>query len=129
MNRIRIATWLLVGVQMVHSVEEYLLGFDRRFPVFVWYNTQFSSVGQGMFFAFNLSIVVMMALLSLVAFSDWWRERFPFLLAGIELVNGLNHILFSVFTGGYYPGLISGLFFIPVALWLLAGRKRSCLKD
>lgn len=34
-----------------------------------------------MFFAFNISIVVMMALLSLVAFSDWWRERFPVLLA------------------------------------------------
>lgn len=34
-----------------------------------------------MFFAFNLSIVVTMALLSLVAFSDWWRERFPVLFA------------------------------------------------
>lgn len=34
-----------------------------------------------MFFAFNISIVVMMALLSLVAFSDWWRGRFPVLLA------------------------------------------------
>jgi hypothetical protein len=47
----------------------------------VWYNTHCASVGQGMFFAFNLSIVVMMAMLSLVAFSDWWRERLPVLLA------------------------------------------------
>jgi len=31
-----------------------------------------------MFFALNSSIVVMMAL---VAFSDWWRERLPVLLA------------------------------------------------
>lgn len=33
-----------------------------------------------MFFAINLSIVMMMAWLSLVAFSDWWCERFPVLL-------------------------------------------------
>lgn len=125
MSRICIATWLLVGIQMVHSVEEYFTGFDRRFPVFVWYNTHFSSVGQGVFFAFNVSIVVMMALLSLVAFSERLRGRFPFILAWIELINGVNHILFSVLSGGYYPGLVSGLFFIPVAIWLLAGREPS----
>jgi hypothetical protein len=28
-------------------------------------------------------------------------------------------------TGGYYPGLISGLFFIPATLWLHAGRERG----
>jgi len=42
-----------------------------------------------MFFAFNISIVEMMALLSLVAFSDWWRERFPVLLA-IKAVSSLE---------------------------------------
>jgi hypothetical protein len=47
----------------------------------VWYNSQFLSVGQWKFFDFNLFIVVMMVLLSLVAFSDWWRERVPVLLA------------------------------------------------
>jgi hypothetical protein len=55
----------------------------------VWYNSNFSPVGQGMFFAFNLSIVVMMELLSLVVFSDWWRERFPVLLA-IKVESALD---------------------------------------
>jgi len=49
-----------------------------------------------MFFAFNLSIVVTMALLSLVAFSDWWRERFPVLLA-IKAKSSLDWKLLAEF--------------------------------
>jgi len=123
MNKIKIATFCLIIAQVIHSTEEYVFGFYTQFPVFVFYDKAFSTISQGMFFAFNVSLVTLLIFCSLIAFFQWWRKRFPIIFAIIELTNGIYHILWAVFLGKYFPGVISGLFFIPCSIYIIKNYK------
>ncbi|MBF0104564.1 MAG: HXXEE domain-containing protein [Deltaproteobacteria bacterium] len=129
MNKIKIATLCLVVVQIIHSIEEYFLGFYKQFPVFVFYNKAFSSIGQGMFFAFNISLVVLLLFCFLFVFFQWWRLRFPIILAIIEFINGTHHILWAVVLHKYFPGVVSGLLFIPASIIIIKNYKLLFRQD
>lgn len=123
MNKIRIAILSLIVIQVIHSTEEYIFGFYKQFPVFVFYNKEFSTVGQGMFFAFNVSLLVLLIFCFLLAFFQWWRLRFPIIFAIIELANGIYHLLWTTVSGKYFPGVVSGLFFIPISIYIIKNYK------
>jgi hypothetical protein len=113
--------WAVVGlvvIQVLHSLEEIFLRFYDRFPLFRFYEGIFTSTAQGMFLAFNVSLWLMLILGSLLAFSKWWRIRFPLFFAVIEALNGLYHLSMTVFTMTYFPGVVSGLFYFPLSLYI-----------
>ena len=123
MNKIKTATLCLIIIQVIHSTEEYLLGFYKQFPVFIFYNKAFSTVGQGMFFAFNVSLVVLLIFCFIIAYFQWWRFRFPIIFAIIELINGIYHLVWTIALGKYFPGVVSGLFYIPFSIYIIKNYK------
>ena len=106
MNKIKTATLCLIIIQ-----------------VFIFYNKAFSTVGQGMFFAFNVSLVALLIFCFLLAYFQWWRFRFPIIFAIIELINGIYHLVWTTVLGKYFPSVVSGLFFIPFNIYIIRNYK------
>ena len=123
MNKITTATLCLIIIQVIHSTEEYILAFYKQFPGFIFYDNAFSTVGQGMFFAFNISLVALLIFCFLLAFFQWWRFRFPIIFATIELINGIYHLVWTIVLGKYFPGVLSGLFFVPFSIYIIKNYK------
>ncbi|NND06479.1 MAG: HXXEE domain-containing protein [Saprospiraceae bacterium] len=103
--------WLLPATIFIHQLEEYY----GQFPL--WYsnllNAQLSNqdfiyinaVGLFIFTAFSLSYIFNKNNIILVA------------LGTLVFVNGIAHLLLSVFTFSYSPGTISGLvLFLPLGI-------------
>jgi len=103
--------WLLPATILVHQLEEYF----GQFPI--WYsnllNAQLSNqdfiiingVGLFLFTVFSLSYIFNKNNLILVA------------LGTLVFVNGMIHLLLSIFTFSYSPGTISGIvLFIPLGI-------------
>jgi len=52
--------------------------------------------------------------------------KFSLSIAGLVLVNGALHILSSIFTKSYSPGLITSLiFYLPVSIYIFANLNLS----
>lgn len=103
--------WLLPATILVHQLEEYF----GQFPL--WYsnllNAQLSNqdfiainvCGLFIFTGFSLSYIFNKNSLILVA------------LGTLVFVNGIVHLLLSIFTFSYSPGSISGvILFIPLGI-------------
>jgi hypothetical protein len=124
MRKVQWAVIGLVLVQIVHSLEEIHFRFYDQFPLFRIYEKIFTSVAQGMFFAFNVSLWLMLILGCLLVFSKWWRVHFPLIFAVVEMLNGLFHLAVTVFTLKYFPGVISGLFYFPLSIYIFKYYKK-----
>ena len=90
-----------LAIFLVHACEEFLTGFQRRFPALVgdhWTDTQFLVFNTAWFVTFVLA--------------GWGlRRRRPlavlivlFLALGGGIGNGVAHLLLVVMQGSYFPG-------------------------
>ena len=90
--------------QSAHFAEELATGFHERFPVLLG----LAPWSLWFFVPFNL---IWLALWTLSVFGLAARRRaalFPLWFLGLGCVaNGIAHPLFSLRTGGYFPGLVS----------------------
>jgi hypothetical protein len=107
---------IAIAIQALHSGEEYLAGFPRKFPAFFgyeWSNRQFV--------VFNL---VCFALFLLAALGLWlkfrlaWLVVFSFAIVG-EIGNGVGHLALSIAQRKYFPGAISAPVVLVVGVVLL----------
>ncbi|HZS10545.1 MAG TPA: HXXEE domain-containing protein [Blastocatellia bacterium] len=93
-----------IAVQCAHFCEEYLTGFQTRFPGLAGYRWS-----DGLFVAFNL---IWLCWFVLAAVGGLYRVRLAYLvvwffaLAG-GIGNGIVHPVLSIIQGGYFPGLIT----------------------
>jgi hypothetical protein len=55
----------------------------------------------------------------LLVFRPKWRRRFVFIFAVGELLNGCYHLVWTILAGRYFPGAVSGIFFIPLSIYLI----------
>lgn len=110
-------TLLAIAVQCVHFTEEYLTGFQCRFPLlmgYVWSDARFLT--------FNMT---WLAIFVLAALGVYRRVALAYLvilflaLAG-GLGNGIGHLLLCVRQGGYFPGAITAPICLLVGIGLLA---------
>jgi len=93
-----------IAVQCLHFYEEYLTGFQNRFPMIFGYEWS-----DHLFVGFNL---VWLAIFTLAALGVMHRvpiASFPvwFFAIAAGLANGIGHPLLSLREGGYFPGLIT----------------------
>ncbi len=90
--------------QAAHFAEELLTGFHERFPALF----SLAPMSLQFFVLFNLA---WLAIWSLCAWGLAARRRaalFPLWFLGIGCIaNGVAHPSFSVFAGGYFPGLVT----------------------
>ncbi len=122
-RRSRAAFGLLILAQAAHSVEEYVYRLFDVFGPARFISSLFSS---------NIAIGFAIANVGIVLFGVWCylgRVRAPHQSARgfawfwtcLEFANGLGHVVLSVRSGGYFPGLGTAPLLI-VASSYLGGR-------
>jgi len=106
-----------IAIQGLHFYEEYLTGFQQKFPAFFGYEWS-----DRRFVVFNL---VWLSLFVLSAFGLLLKSRlaylpaFFFALVG-EIGNGIAHLALSVAQRRYFPGLFTAPVVLVVGLVLLS---------
>jgi hypothetical protein len=118
--RTRTAFPVLIAVQAVHSVEEYVFRLYDVLPPARYVADSFG-VARPLGFA--------VANIALVGFGLWcWLARvgpgrgaaraLAWFWALLELANGFGHIGLAIAAGGYFPGLATAPLLIAAAAWL-----------
>ncbi len=121
--------WLYLALgltQAAHSIEEVLTGLWRNLPAATsLLHTRLPFVpvlhwsAEG-FAAANLGIVALLLGLSPFVFQTHpWAFKVVRVVAVIEVLNGLIHIVPAVVRGGYWPGCVSAVFLLGIGSFLL----------
>ena len=108
--------FIAIGIQCFHFLEEYLTGFQTKFPLlfgYTWSDEQFV--------AFNLIWLGVLILNGVWLYS---ATRLSYLLVYCFAViggigNGIGHPLLSLRAGGYFPGLITSPLLLIIGIVLL----------
>jgi len=98
---------LALGIQLLHFTEEFLMGFNHRFPAL------FSSPEYSieLFVAFNM-FAYFLFLMGAIFIQ---KEIKPPIIIPLFFVvygtigNAIAHLIFSIISGGYFPGLYTSL--------------------
>ncbi len=101
----------LVLIQSVHALEEYAFRFYEVFPPARLLNDHLPGLSRPGFILFNLALIGF----GLFSYFNWVRRGRAFsqtvvwIWVGIELYNGIAHVVWGVLIRNYNPGLISAL--------------------
>jgi len=111
---------LLVILQAIHSVEEFIFRFYERFPPMRFLYQNVPHLAKPAFAISNALLV----LIGLVCFYYWVQPArkgatvVVWIWITIESLNVVAHIVWAALIGGYNPGLVTGLLFVPVLIYL-----------
>lgn len=96
--------WFLPIAFALHQIEEYFGGFLDWYPTVM--NATLSSEDFILINSIGLSIVLLFS----IVYSFGVKNNFVFVVIGTLLfVNGIVHLLLTLVTQTYSPGVISGL--------------------
>jgi len=124
-NHSKIAFLILVLLQGLHSIEEYVGKLWDVFPPANYLTGLFSEDHRTGFLIANIGIFV-------IGISCWFLlyskiqstiSIFVWVFVIIEIINGIGHPLWSIFQKSYTPGVFTAPFLLITALYL-AGRLR-----
>ena len=121
--------WLYLALgltQAAHSVEEVLTGLWKNMPeASGWLHARLVFVPalhwsvEG-FAAANLVIVALLLAISPFVFQNRsWALGIVRIVAVVEMLNGLIHIIPAVVRGSYWSGAVSAVFLFIIGLLLL----------
>jgi uncharacterized membrane protein YdjX (TVP38/TMEM64 family) len=104
---------LAVGIQLLHFMEEFITGFYVRNPVEIYGANSFTA---DEFVISQMSVLFLLIIGAIGIYRGW---KIPmvmvwFLVIFFLLINAIQHPLFAVVVGGYFPGLVTS-----VAGWVL----------
>lgn len=127
--------WLYLALglaQAAHSIEEVLTGLWKNLPAatsLLHARLPFVPVlhwsAEG-FAAANLGIVALLLGLSPFVFQHRpWALKTIRVVAVIEVLNGLIHIVPALIKGGYWPGSGSAVFLLGIGLFILIKMGRT----
>jgi hypothetical protein len=123
------AVWfgLLISAHAAHSVEEYLGRLYLEFPPARMVSSAFSADLRTGFVRFNVLLVAFGVWCWLFPVRRGWRSAGSFIAVwiAIELLNGIGHPAWSLYVGGYTPGVATALVLLPLTLVLLFSLTRS----
>lgn len=116
-----------LAIQMIHFIEEFVTGFHVRFPVEIYHSAPFQAN------EFVISQMALYALLIVAAIGIFKQWKIPmimawFLIIMLLIVNAVQHPVYVVMVGGYFPGLytsIAGWILGPVLFIRMWEAKRS----
>jgi len=108
---------LALGIQFLHFAEEYTTGFTTELP---------KLIGQeaypiGYWLVFNMVAYFVFAIGGIILFkriNSLLIIPIFFILVGVML-NAVGHIILSLYTGGYFPGLYTALLYTVIGPILL----------
>lgn len=127
--------WLYLALgltQAAHSVEEVLTGLWKNLPVVTGLLHErlpilpvLSWSAEG-FAAANLVIVALMLGFSPFVFQKHtWAVKIVRVVAVIEVLNGLIHIIPVIVTGAYWSGSVSALFLLGIGMIILLTKENT----
>lgn len=127
---------ILTAIQLLHSCEEILTGLHERFPIVTGKIHESISffpivnVSGSTFIALNVVFVTFLLLICFFVYRNRrWAWKIAKIVAIVEVINGLVHLSAAIFTGGYFPGAISGLGLMIVGFLLLRSLSKNAIED
>jgi hypothetical protein len=109
--RDRLPVWLLPLAYACHILEEWFGGFPEWLAIIVG-----SALPRTAFVVINAVAMTVMVLAARAATRRESHGWMAIAIATILLVNGIAHVLGSLATGTYSPGLITGVvLYLPLA--------------
>jgi hypothetical protein len=111
---------LLVILQAIHSVEEFSFRLYERFPPMRFLYRNAPHLAKPAFAISNALLVF----IGLVCFYYWVRPArkgamvVVWVWIIIESLNVVAHLVWAALIGGYNPGLVTGVLFVPVLIYL-----------
>jgi hypothetical protein len=118
---------LAVGLQLLHFMEEFITGFHWRNPVEIYGADPFTAEE----FVVSQMSVFFLLIIGAVGIYKGWKIPMVmvwFLVVFFLLINAVQHPIFAVVVGGYFPGLytcFAGWVLGPILfkrLWEVRGR-------
>jgi hypothetical protein len=125
-NKIRAAFLILVALQGLHSTEEFIFKFYDVFPPMVALYRDTPQLARAAFIVFNLFLIVV----GLICLFQWvWPGKrgartIVWVWISVETFNFVAHSVWAVLIGGYNPGLVTGIWFVPVVVYLSCQLRR-----
>ena len=103
---------LSVVLWIIHGTEELTTGLysvDSHVAFVFGFTEKFTSVHTA-FFVFQIMLWLILIVSYLLILGPKWQLRLMF-IPGIAMIYELHHLYKAIEVGGYYPGLITALFF------------------
>ncbi|MDQ3748974.1 MAG: HXXEE domain-containing protein [Acidobacteriota bacterium] len=125
-HRIKTAFLLMILLQAIHSVEEYIFKLYEVFPPMQLIYRNTPELAQAAFITFNL----LLFLFGLICFFYWVqpaRKRarvVVWIWIVIQMATVAAHLVWAIVIGGYNPGLATAPLFVPVIGCLLYWLQR-----
>lgn len=118
--RARTALGVLVLLQIAHSLEEYFGRLWESFPPARAVSSVISSDLERGFVIFNVILITFALWCWLWPVRLRWRSAvlFALLLVAIGVINGIGHPLWSIYRGGYTPGVATAPLILIVAIYV-----------
>jgi hypothetical protein len=120
-TNIRAMFLLLIILQALHSAEEFIFRFYERFPPMIMLYQNATDLARPAFVIGNTLLVTV----GLVCFVVWVRPAqtsarvVVWVWIAIESFNVLIHFGWAILSGGYNPGLVTAVLFVPVLSYLV----------
>jgi hypothetical protein len=118
--------FLLLAWQFIHFDEEFLTGFNSKFPVL--YGSDAYTVGK--FVTINMVSYFIFALSCILMYSKGLRFLvlpMTFFVVYGAIGNAIAHTCWAIWSKGYFPGLYTSLIYWllgPLGLSILVGSKK-----
>jgi len=121
---------LAVAVQCLHFSEEFATGFYTRWPVEIFHARPFDVT------VFVLINLVSDAAFILAALAIYKRVKIPMIIVWFFTImgaigNAVQHPIYAVMVGGYFPGLFTSFIYLalgPVLFWRLWAGSRGAAR-
>ena|SRR5260370_6140887 len=125
-SNIRATFLLLVILQAIHSVEEFIFRLYERFPPmrFLYQNAPHLAKPA---FAISNALLVLIGVVCLYYWVQPARRGARLVVwiwIIIESLNVIAHLVWAALIGGYNPGLVTAVLFVPVLIYLCYSMRR-----
>jgi Protein of unknown function with HXXEE motif len=119
-SKIKSVFLILVLIQAMHSIEEYVGKLWEVFPPAAFLTSLFSNNLETGFLIVNIGLFVfgMLCWLFPIRRNYSAAKRILWFWIILETTNGIGHLIWSIYQQSYTPGLITALFLFFTAIYL-----------
>lgn len=119
-NKIKTAFLLLVLVQALHSIEEYIGKLWDVFPPAKYITGLFSNDHEKAFVVINICLFIFGMIIWIAAVRNYSFALGPvWLLAILQIINSTGHMVWAIMKKGYVPGVATAPFLFILAIHLI----------